>query len=96
MHASGDEFLEHISASFLAPSHRVYFFGEIRCVIKCAQVVIHHSWRSSLQMLCLVNQNAVTSRGPETTIEFALALVERLYGKEKMEEVDGPLVRCKS
>ena len=47
-------------------------------------------------MLCMVNQNAVTSRGPETTIEFALALVERLYGKEKMEEVDGPLVSCKS
>ena len=36
------------------------------------------------------------SRGLETTIEFALALVEHLYGKEKMEEVDGPLVSCKS
>ena len=34
--------------------------------------------------------------GPETTIEFALDLVERPYGKEKMEEVDGPLVSCKS
>ena len=33
---------------------------------------------------------------PETAIEFALALVERLYGKEKMEEVDGPLVSYKS
>ena len=38
----------------------------------------------------------MTSRGPETTIKFALALVERLYGKEKIEEVDGPLVSCKS
>ena len=46
----GDEFLEHILASFLAQSQRVYFFGEIRCVIICAQAVIHHSWRSSLQM----------------------------------------------
>ena len=34
--------------------------------------------------------------GPEAAIEFALALVERLYGKEKIEEVDGPLVSCKS
>ena len=44
----------------------------------------------------VVNQNAVTSRGPEIAIELALALVERLYGKEKMEEVDGALVSCKS
>ena len=40
----------------------------------------------------VVDRNAVTSRGPGTTIEFALALVERLYGKEKMEEVAGPLL----
>ena len=46
-------------------------------------------------MWCLVNRNVVTSRGQEIAIEFALALVERLYGKEKMEEVDGPLVSCK-
>ena len=38
----------------------------------------------------------MTSRGPETATEFAHALVERLYGKEKMVEVDGPLVSCKS
>ena len=29
----------------------------------------------------VVNQNAVSSRGLEITIEFPLALVERLYGK---------------
>ena len=38
----------------------------------------------------------MTSQGPEIAIEFALALVKRLYGKKKMEEVDGPLVSCKS
>jgi len=38
-----------------------------------------------------VDRNAVTSQGPGTSIEFALALVEQLYGKEKMEEVAGPL-----
>ncbi|XP_024157665.1 protein DJ-1 homolog B [Rosa chinensis] len=35
---------------------------------------------------------AVTSPGPGTTIEFAVALVEQLYGKEKADEVSGPLV----
>ncbi|XP_021287580.1 LOW QUALITY PROTEIN: protein DJ-1 homolog B [Herrania umbratica] len=34
----------------------------------------------------------VTSRGPGTTMEFAVALVEQLYGKEKAYEVSGPLV----
>ncbi|KAK0600409.1 hypothetical protein LWI29_014660 [Acer saccharum] len=34
----------------------------------------------------------VTSRGPGTTMEFAVALVEQLYGKEKADEVAGPLV----
>ena len=49
-----------------------------------------------MNLRVVVNRNAVTSRSPETAIEFALALVERLYGKEKMEEVDGPLVSWKS
>ena len=49
-----------------------------------------------MNLRVVVSQNAVTHQGPETAIEFALALVEHLYGKEKMEEVDGPLVRCKS
>ena len=44
----------------------------------------------SMNLRVVVNRNAVTSRGPKTAIEFALGLVERLYGKEKMEEVDGP------
>jgi len=43
-----------------------------------------------MNLRVVVNRNVVTSRGPKIAIEFALALVERLYGKEKMEEVDGP------
>uniref|UniRef100_A0A0D3EL43 DJ-1/PfpI domain-containing protein n=1 Tax=Oryza barthii TaxID=65489 RepID=A0A0D3EL43_9ORYZ len=39
----------------------------------------------------VVDRNAVTSQGPATAIEYALALVEQLYGKEKSEEVAGPL-----
>ncbi|KAG5597580.1 hypothetical protein H5410_038812 [Solanum commersonii] len=34
----------------------------------------------------------VTSRGPATSIEYAVALVEELYGKEKANEVSGPLL----
>ena len=49
-----------------------------------------------MNLTVVVNRNDMTSRGPETAIEFAHALVERLYGKEKMEEVDGSLVSCKS
>ena len=34
----------------------------------------------------------VTSRGPGTAFEFALALVKQLYGREKALEVAGPMV----
>ncbi|GAB4849401.1 Protein DJ-1 B [Ancistrocladus abbreviatus] len=34
----------------------------------------------------------VTSRGPGTAMEYSVTLVEQLYGKEKAEEVSGPLV----
>ena len=34
----------------------------------------------------------ITSRGPGTTMEYSVALVEQLYGKEKADEVSGPLV----
>lgn len=40
----------------------------------------------------VVDRNCITSRGPGTAIEFALALVEWLYGKEKREEVGSPMV----
>lgn len=33
-----------------------------------------------------------TSRGPGTSFEFALALVEQLYGREKAAEVGKPMV----
>ncbi|KAE8124725.1 hypothetical protein FH972_019584 [Carpinus fangiana] len=39
-----------------------------------------------------VDGRAVTSRGPGTTMEFSVALVEQLFGKEKANEVSGPLV----
>jgi protein deglycase len=35
----------------------------------------------------------VTSRGPGTAMEYSVVLVEQLYGKERAEEVAGPMVR---
>ncbi|KAJ1638770.1 class I glutamine amidotransferase-like protein [Pavlovales sp. CCMP2436] len=40
----------------------------------------------------VVDGNLVTSRGPGTALEFALTLVEQLYGAEKAKEVAGPMV----
>ncbi|KAK9674175.1 hypothetical protein RND81_12G216200 [Saponaria officinalis] len=34
----------------------------------------------------------VTSRGPGTSMEYGVALVEQLYGKQKADEVEAPLV----
>lgn len=34
----------------------------------------------------------VTSRGPGTAMEYSVALVEQLFGKEKADEVSGPLL----
>lgn len=34
----------------------------------------------------------ITSRGPGTAIEFALALVEHLYGRDKAQDVAGAMV----
>ncbi|XP_047342553.1 protein DJ-1 homolog B-like [Impatiens glandulifera] len=36
--------------------------------------------------------NVVTSRGPGTVMEFSVALIEQLLGKDKADEVSGPLV----
>ncbi|CAL5053149.1 unnamed protein product [Urochloa decumbens] len=39
-----------------------------------------------------IDGKCVTSRGPGTAMEYSVVLVEQLYGKEKAEEVDGPMV----
>ena len=40
----------------------------------------------------VMDGNCLTSRGPGTAVEFALALVERLYGKDKRDAVAGPMM----
>ena len=40
----------------------------------------------------VIDGDVITSRGPGTAIEFALALVERLFGADKAREVAGPMV----
>jgi len=48
--------------------------------------------RSAIELRVVVDGNCVTSRGPGTAIEFALKLVELLYGKETAAEVANPLL----
>lgn len=40
----------------------------------------------------VVDDNLITSQAPGTAIEFALAVVEALFGKEKAQEVEAPMV----
>ncbi|MBN1586127.1 MAG: DJ-1/PfpI family protein [Candidatus Omnitrophica bacterium] len=40
----------------------------------------------------VIDGNCVTSRGPGTAMEFALTLVELLYGPEKRAQVAGPML----
>uniref|UniRef100_A0A0E0AAG4 DJ-1/PfpI domain-containing protein n=1 Tax=Oryza glumipatula TaxID=40148 RepID=A0A0E0AAG4_9ORYZ len=39
-----------------------------------------------------IDGNCVTSRGPGTAMEYSVVLVEQLYGKEKADEVAGPML----
>lgn len=48
--------------------------------------------RDSVDERVVVDGNCLTSRGPGTAVEFALALVEQLYGRTKREAVAGPMV----
>lgn len=48
--------------------------------------------RVDIDSRIVVDGNCVTSRGPGTAIEFALKLVESLFGSEKASEVAGPMI----
>ncbi len=48
--------------------------------------------RSRVNERVVVDGNLTTSRGPGTSFEFALSLVQQLFGEEKMQQVAGPMV----
>ena len=52
------------------------------CCVLCSQV----------DDRVVVSGKCVTSRGPGTAFEFALELVEQLYGAEQRAAVAGPMV----
>ncbi|MDH4226601.1 MAG: DJ-1/PfpI family protein [Deltaproteobacteria bacterium] len=69
-------------------------------LLKGRKVTSHPSVRKSLDAAkvtddrVVIDSNIITSQGPGTTLEFAFALVEILYGKEKATEVNsGVLAR---
>lgn len=48
--------------------------------------------QAAVQERVVVDGKLTTSRGPGTAFEWALSLVQQLYGEEKMREVAGPMV----
>ena len=50
---------------------------------------------SNAETRVVVDGKIITSRGPGTSLEFALSLVHQLFGKEKADEVAGPMVVSK-
>ena len=40
----------------------------------------------------VVDETLITSRGPGTAFEFALAIVEKLIGAEKVAEISKPML----
>ena len=48
--------------------------------------------RSAISQRVVVDGNLTTSRGPGTAFEFALSLVQQMYGHDKMQQVAGPMV----
>lgn len=68
-------------------------------VLKGLKATCHPSFMENLSSAAMIVESrvqldgrAVTSRGPGTAMEFALVLVEQLYGKDKADEVAGPMV----
>jgi protein deglycase len=54
--------------------------------------VDHIMNKSDVDSRVVVDDNLITSRGPGTAIEFALKLVELLYGEEKARETAAPML----
>lgn len=48
--------------------------------------------QSEVENRVLVDGNLITSRGPGTSMEFALAIIEKLYSREKALELAKSMV----
>ncbi|KAF2434754.1 DJ-1 [Tothia fuscella] len=53
--------------------------------------IVKAGWEYSEDRV-VVDGKIITSRGPGTALAFSLEIVERLCGKEKRDEVSGPMV----
>ncbi|UCG14381.1 MAG: DJ-1/PfpI family protein [Deltaproteobacteria bacterium] len=59
----------------------------------CHPNFVHHLDNTEeVESRVTVDGNCITSRGPGTALEFALKLVEVLYGEEKAKQVAAPMV----
>ena len=47
---------------------------------------------SEIENRVVVDGNLITSRGPGTTMEFALGVVEKLFGRDKALELAKPML----
>ena len=80
---------------------QVVFDAPGRKILDNRKATAHPAFSSKLkdpseqEARVVVDGGVVTSRGPGTAFEFALCLVERLFGKGKAEEVAGPMVMGK-
>ncbi|GLJ40237.1 hypothetical protein SUGI_0826080 [Cryptomeria japonica] len=67
-------------------------------LLTAVEVTVHPAFSWKLSSFWTVTSNVhrdkllTTSRGPGTAMEFALSLVEQLFGKEKSEEIEKTLV----
>ncbi|KAG0642428.1 class I glutamine amidotransferase-like protein [Tuber brumale] len=55
------------------------------------EAVVKAGWEYTQDRVVL-DGKVITSRGPGTSLLFALTLVETLCGREKREEVEGPMI----
>eukprot|EP00298_Acanthocystis_sp_HF-20_P019019 c22225_g1_i1.p1 GENE.c22225_g1_i1~~c22225_g1_i1.p1 ORF type:complete len:187 (+),score=88.08 c22225_g1_i1:45-605(+) len=72
-------------------THGLHVGKQITCHPGFVQKVPAES-ASRINERVVIDGNCITSRGPGTSLEASLALVEVLYGKEAMEKVKSPLV----
>eukprot|EP01018_Ginkgo_biloba_P030076 Gb_36045 [translate_table: standard] len=67
-------------------------------LLKGVEVTCHPAFNYRISSMWTVTSNVhkdglvTTSRGPGTAMEFSLSFVEQLYGKERSEEIEKPLV----